>query len=174
MAENQIEVEKDFVVTYNCHTDEYTIEDSAGDRKLVEGWQVYAHGYTSFVREITWEDQRTNEVKWGLRKSGDLREDSPQTIRWALKIPSGESSEVFVFVNSKSRKKHGKTGQVKWYVFMPKTKLRMQLTPCIINKIQLEQGHDDLSGMGILSPDFLKRVVVVKLLQAPLSTRWPP
>ena len=96
MAENQIEVEKDFVVTYNCHTDEYTIKSSADDPKVVEGWQVYAHGYTAVARERISENERTNEVKWGLRKSCC----SPRTIRWTVKIPSGGSSEVFVFVNS--------------------------------------------------------------------------
>ena len=154
MAENQIEVEKDFVVTYNCHTNEYTIKDSAGDPKVVKGWQVYAHGYTAVAREKISENERTNEVEWGLRKS-TKREDyadyykeyySPQTIRWTVKIPGGGSSEVFVFVNSVSRSK----GQVKWNFVIPKKELKVQLSPCIINNIQWEQGFDDFSGMGIL------------------------
>ena len=62
MAENQIEVEKDFVVTYNCHTDEYTIKSSADDPKVVEGWQVYAHGYTAVARERISENEREHIV----------------------------------------------------------------------------------------------------------------
>ena len=173
MAENQIEVEKDFVVTYNCHTDEYTIKDSTGSPKVVKGWQVYAHGYTAVAREeisknkrSISKNKRTNKVKWGLRKSTNDEDyddyykerRSPQTIRWAVKISGGKSSEVFVFVNSVSFY----PAQVKWNVVIPKKDLTMQLSPCIINKIQLEQGFGDFSGMGILSPDFIKRLTIVK------------
>ena len=166
MAEYQIEVEKDFVVTYNCHTDEYTIKDSTGSPKVVKGWQVYAHGYTTVAREKISENKRTNKVKWGLRKSTNDEDyddyykerRSPQTIRWAVKISGGKSSEVFVFVNSVSFY----AAQVKWNVVIPKKDLTMQLSPCIINKIQLKQGFGDFSGMGILSADFIKRLTIVK------------
>ena len=155
---NQIEVEKDFVVTYNCHTDEYIVQKLVkglvAGSKQTKGWEVYASDCTTVAREKIRENKRTEAVTWGLRKSttetdySDYHQErgKSQSIRWAVKIPGGENDKIFVFVNSASKGK----GQVKWNVIIPKKELLSQLSPRIINEIQWEQGFDDFSGMGIL------------------------
>ena len=52
VMEKEIKVEKDFVVTYNCHTDEYIVKGSGPDSK-VQGWQTYADHTVGYIcREI--------------------------------------------------------------------------------------------------------------------------
>ena len=160
MSKNQIEVEKDFVVTYNCHTDEYIVEGSvAGSKGIprwIKGWELgVANDCTHVVREIIRETKAAQKVTWGLRKStkkedynDDQKYGKSQTIRWTLKIRGGGSSEIFVFVNSSA---NGLNGQVNWNLNVPKKDLMSQLSPRIINKIQWEDGFDDFSGMGKLS-----------------------
>ena len=153
--EKEIEVERDFVVTYNCHTDEYTVKGSGVGSKLVKGWEKYAD-HTCFVREIVQEDKSKEKVSWAIRKStkeedyNDFEKESrkPQTIRWTLKIPGGNSTGISIFVYS-----FRYTGMpaLVWKLTVPKKGLKSKLSPSVINKVQWEAGVDDFSGMGIVS-----------------------
>ena len=146
MKETEIEVEKDFVVTYNCHNDEYTVEGSvAGSKKVVEGWKTYADHTHMTRRMVMWNESEEKET-WALRRSDGNDIDEPKTIRWTFKVPHGKSSGIYVFVNSDSR-----DGEVTWNLTVPKKQLTSQLNPRVINIVQWEERFDDFSGMGILS-----------------------
>ena len=153
---DQIEVEKDFVVSYNCHTDEYLVKGS--DTKVVKGWKAYAQS-THIVREIVSENKAAGKVSWGLRKSQkredytddkELRELQPK-IRWTLKVSGGAS--IFIFVNSVNNR----YSQVKWNVIIDEKQIMSQLSPLLINKVQCEKGSDCFSGMGILSRGLVQK-----------------
>ena len=151
----EIEVERNFVVTYNCHSDEYTFQGSKEKfNKPIKGWEKYAE-YTHIAREMIRENKGKEEVTWGLRKSfkDDLDDYSkqyrtPQTIKWTLKVPGENSTGIYIFVNSDS----GTRGDVIWNLSVPEKELTSQLSPRVINHVQWKKGSSDFSGMGRLSP----------------------
>ena len=131
----KIEVQSDFLVTYDCHTDTYVV-----DGKEFQGWKTFAN-YTraGIHRKKIRENKREGKVTWALRKT------TKQTcsISWTLKIPPNSSNKLFIFVNSASIGE----GQVRWFFSMP-GKMNCQLTSRVVNCIQLNDSTDELEGSG--------------------------
>ena len=151
--EKEIEVERDFVVTYNCHTDEYTVKGSSAGTKLVKGWEEYADNTRRrFARRMIDEDKSKGKVTWALTKGSGQRRSGDEffdKIRWTFKTPADKSTGVYIFVNDR--------GGVFWTLTVPEKDLKLQLSPRVINKVLWEEGIDDFSGVGkLLSGSIMK------------------
>ena len=121
-----IELTENFIVTYNCHKDEYTIN---GDVEPgMEGWKRYANQSGNFERSVI---TKNRKEKWRIVKT----KRSAQKISWVFsldKLPeASKSQKFFIFVNSSTKGK----GDVLWT--LTRDKLATQLSPRVINEIQL-------------------------------------
>ena len=150
-SEGPIELTENFVVTYNCHTDEFIINGG-----VQSGWKRYANQPGNFKRSVT---EKNSKVKSRIVKT----KRSPQKISWTFsldKLPEASrflqdsdskvaSQKFFVFVNSSTKGK----GDVLWT--LTRGKFDTQLSPRIINEVQLgkltktsDENHDKDLGQG--------------------------
>ena len=131
-----IEVKNDFLVTYDCHRDAYTV-----DGKKFEGWKTFADYKESTVhRKKIRENKQEGKVTWALRKTTEEK----RTITWELELPPNSSNKLLIFVNSASMGK----GQVKWTLNIPRMEMMCQLTPRVVNCIQWIDRTDKFRGSG--------------------------
>ena len=131
-----IDLTNDFVVTYNCHYDEYKING-----ELTKSWKSHAYHLGKFKRTKT---KRSKKVISKIIKT----EQTPQKIHWVFnldKLPEASrfiqhndskeskvpSQKIFVFVHSSAKG----NGEVLWT--LKRGAFETQLSSGLINEVHL-------------------------------------
>lgn len=91
-----IELSEDFVVTYNCHYDEYRING-----KITKGWDSLAN-HTGKLKRV--KDEINNKVKWRIVKTEKKLHKISWTFRLKdLKGSKERSKNIFVLITASTK-----------------------------------------------------------------------
>ena len=130
-----IELSEDFVVTYNCHKDQYKINDT-----VTKNWKSYASHSGKFKRINHQRNQKLDN--WKVIKT----DHKPQKIQWTFNLDKRyvpkTPGKFFIFVNSSTKGK----GEILWT--LKRDEFELQLSPRIINQILSSELFKEENNQG--------------------------